>query len=274
MRLGLLLALLPAAAWALHPLETPQASLEAVTLIGAPVTAPTPITAPDVALPTGQSAILVIIIDDLGNQLKEGRQTVSLPGKISIAVLPHTPHGAQLAKEAHRSGKDVLLHAPMSTLDQRPLGPGGLTAELSEAEFRTTLGAALASVPHAQGVNNHMGSDLTRHTEPMRWLMAELSARQLYFVDSRTNKNTVAAAAAATAGLPHLSRQVFLDNVAEPAAIAERFRAAVDQARQQGSAVVIGHPYPATIAFLQDVLPQLEEQGIHLATVSEVLALH
>ena len=248
MRQGLLLALLlPLAAWGMRPLETPQAVPETSGLVGAPYTAPLAGPPPAFVLPAGNPATLVIIIDDLGNRLKEGRQTVALPGRISVAVLPHTPHGARLAEEAYRAGKDVMLHAPMSTLDQRALGPGALTAELSELEFRNTLGMALASVPHAQGVNNHMGSGLTQQAEPMRWLMTELTERQLYFVDSRTHSATVAAAA-------------------------ERFLDAVEQARRRGIAVAIGHPYPETIAFLQAVLPGLESQGIHLATVSEVLA--
>ncbi|MEQ9463691.1 MAG: divergent polysaccharide deacetylase family protein [Haliea sp.] len=272
MRLALLLALLPLTAWAMRPLELRQASPDSNTPMGAPYTASIPAPDPDFILPEGGPATLVIIIDDLGNRLKEGQETVRLPGRINVAVLPHTPHGARLAEEAHREGKEVMLHAPMSALDGKPLGPGGLTAELSETEFRATLAAALATVPHVQGVNNHMGSDLTRQPEPMRWLMAELTARQLYFVDSRTHALTVAAAAAREAGLPHLSRQVFLDNIAEPAAIAEQFLAAVEQARRLGKAVAIGHPFPETIAFLQAVLPGLEEQGVRLATVSEVLA--
>src|SRR5690606_34736556 len=106
-------------------------------------------------------ATLVIIIDDLGNRLAEGEATVNLPGRLSVAVLPHTSYGKHLARQAHLAGKDVLLHAPMSALDQRPLGPGALTGELTEAEFRDTLTEALAGVPHVAGVNNHMGSELT-----------------------------------------------------------------------------------------------------------------
>lgn len=273
MRLAvLLLALLPLAAWPMRPLEVRQSSPDNNQPMGASFTAALPLPDPAFNLPEGDPATLVIIIDDLGNRLKEGQDAVRLPGRINVAVLPHTPHGARLAEEAHREGKEVMLHAPMSALDRSPLGPGGLTAELSEAEFRATLAAALATVPHVQGVNNHMGSDLTRQPEPMRWLMSELTARQLYFVDSRTHALSVAALAAAEAGLPHLSRQVFLDNIAEPGAIAEQFLVAVEQARRLGKAVVIGHPYPETIAFLQAVLPELEAQGVRLATVSEVLA--
>jgi uncharacterized protein len=206
----LLLALcLPLAAAAMQPFESRELSATAV---------PSPVGAQSLRDP----ATLVIIIDDLGNRLAEGEATVNLPGRLSVAVLPHTPHGEHLARQAHRAGKEVLLHAPMSALDQRPPGPGALTTELSEAE-------------------------------------------------SRTNKDTVAATVAAEVGLPHLSRQVFLDNVPTREAIAERFAVLVERARRDGLGVAIGHPYPETIAYLQEVLPTLESQGLRLATVSEVL---
>lgn len=264
----LLLALcLPLAAAAMQPLEGREATPGpgATLLLLRPVAAAT---SPQAA----EIATLVIIIDDLGYRLAEGEATIKLPGRFSVAVLPHTTHGRHLARQAHRAGKEVLLHAPMSALDQRPLGPGALTAELSEAEFRDTLQQALAGVPHAAGVNNHMGSELTGRRQQMEWLMTLLAEKNLYFVDSRTHKDSVASKVATEAGLPHLSRQVFLDNIPTREAIAERFAVLVARAQQEGVGVAIGHPYPETIAFLREVMPTLESQGLRLATVSEVLA--
>lgn len=215
---------------------------------------------------------LVIIIDDIGYRLDHGRAAVALPGKLNYAVLPYTPHGQRLARAAHRLGKEVLLHAPMSNLGRKPLGPGALTPELSREQFASALTASLATVPHARGVNNHMGSDLTRRRPQMQWLMESLAGRGLYFVDSRTDKGTVAAAVASEQRVPNLSRQVFLDNSREPAAIAERFDHLTRLAREKGLAVAIGHPYPETIAFLRRALPALDSQGFRLALVSEVLA--
>ncbi|WP_157976680.1 divergent polysaccharide deacetylase family protein [Parahaliea mediterranea] len=215
---------------------------------------------------------LVIIIDDIGNQLSTGRAAVTLPGRLNFAVLPHTPHGPALAELAHRQGKEVLLHQPMSNLAHKPLGRGGLTPELPRQRFDHILQAALASVPHVRGLNNHMGSDLTRRRPQMQWLMATLAERHLYFVDSRTNKETVAATVAGEARVPHLSRQVFLDNQRSRHAIAERFDHLTRLAREKGMAVAIGHPYPETIAFLEQTLPTLAGSPYRLALVSEVLA--
>lgn len=214
---------------------------------------------------------LVIIIDDLGHQLSNGRQAADLPGAITLSILPYTGHGDRIAKRGFKAGKEIMLHAPMSNLANQPIGAGGLTPELSEEEFRATLTASLQQIPHVQGVNNHMGSELTQYRLQMGWLMDELKARALYFVDSRTSSDTVAASVAQEYALPHLSRQVFLDNEATREAIEERFNAAVSRAKKDGLAVAIGHPYKATLDFLAEALPALSEQNIELVTVSAAL---
>ncbi|MEP1471470.1 MAG: divergent polysaccharide deacetylase family protein [Halieaceae bacterium] len=217
------------------------------------------------------AARLVIIIDDLGHQLSNGRQAADLPGAITLSILPYTGHGDRIAKRGHRAGKEIMLHAPMSNLANQPLGAGGLTPELSEEEFRASLTASLQQIPHVQGVNNHMGSELTQYRLQMGWLMEELKANALYFVDSRTSSDTVAASVAQEYDLPHLSRQVFLDNEATREAIEERFNTAVLRAKKDGLAVAIGHPYKATLDFLAEALPTLSEQNIELVTVSAAL---
>lgn len=214
---------------------------------------------------------LVLIIDDMGNRLRDGQAVVALPGSLTIAVLPHTPYGPRLARAAHKAGKEVMLHAPMSNLAGTDLGQGGLTAEQSEAEFRATLAEAIDTLPHVRGINNHMGSALTQQRLQMAWVMDLLREKELYFIDSRTSARTVAAQTAAAHGVPHLSRKVFIDNSREPAAIDGSFRRLLEEVETTGLAVGIGHPYPETVAYLQGVLPRLRCRGIRLALVSEVV---
>jgi len=225
------------------------------------------------ALDLGPSAdlpALVIIIDDIGHRLDTGRDSAALPGRIALAILPFTPHGAELARTGYASGKEILLHAPMSSVgDQNAPEPDVLDTSFDELRFIGLLDRQLADVPHVRGVNNHMGSALTAQAGPMRWLMSELSRRNLYFVDSRTTAETVAATTARSFGVPHLSRRVFLDNTAEPSAIEERFEFAVAEARRNGYAVAIGHPYPETVAVLQRKLPELSARAVRLAWPSE-----
>ena len=215
---------------------------------------------------------VAFIIDDLGNHRELGLKAQALPGPVACAVMPHTPYGPLLARACHRQGKPVLLHLPMESVGERPLGPGGLYLHMTRFEFLRTLREGLVTVPYAEGVNNHMGSLLTRHPGFMGWLLRALHAYGLYFVDSRTTAATVGMRIAAEQGVPARERDVFLDNVPERAAIAAQFERLLARARARGSAVAIGHPYPETLAFLQRALPRLEARGFRLVPLSARLS--
>jgi polysaccharide deacetylase 2 family uncharacterized protein YibQ len=216
-------------------------------------------------------ATVVIIIDDLGHQMNSGMRALALPGKVTLAILPHTPGARQIAERATAAGKEVMLHAPMSTIHHKPLGLGGLTNEMTRQDFQETLSLSLRSTPHARGVSNHMGSYLTGQRQPMVWLMQELAQRGLYFVDSRTSANTVAARTAEEFHIPTLSRQVFLDNEPSLEAIANRFEEVLELASRDGLGVAIGHPHDSTLQYLQQTLPTLSARGYTLALVSEAV---
>ncbi|KEA63608.1 putative divergent polysaccharide deacetylase [Marinobacterium lacunae] len=214
---------------------------------------------------------MVLIIDDVGTNLALGEAALALPGPVTYAVLPLTPHARHLSEEASRMDKEVILHAPMANLHHLRLGPGALTPEQNKQELQATLREDLDAVPEAIGVNNHMGSLMTQKSEQMDWVMEVLRARKLFFVDSRTTAQTKAYDSAMNAGIPALKRDVFLDNERTAEAIGERFLHAVKLARTKGSVVVIGHPYPETLTFLEQALPELGEYGISLMSASAYL---
>lgn len=217
---------------------------------------------------------IALIIDDIGDNLSHGLRAVRLPGIVTCAFLPHTAFAQQLAVSAHKHNKEVMLHLPMESEDGRPPGPGALTLEMSRAEFIRTFQTDLAAIPYAAGINNHMGSLITRHPGHMSWLMQEIKRRgDLFFVDSRTTEATVAQRVAQESGVPNLRRDIFLDNDQKPKAIAEQFSQLLALARRRGSAVAIGHPHLATLRFLEEQLPRLRDEGIQLVSVSQLINL-
>lgn len=216
-------------------------------------------------------AKLAIIIDDLGNSLRSGLDAIALPGPVSFAVMPHRKHSQTLAERAGRLGKDVLLHAPMSTQNGRKLGAGALRQELGEKAFKDKLRFALHSIPYIKGMNNHMGSLLTTQQKPMTWVMQVLEQEQLFFVDSRTHAQSVAFISAQQHGLKSAQRDVFLDNEIDLEHIHQQFKKALAIAQQYGSAIIIGHPYDESIYYLKHVLPQLKQSQVKLYSISDLL---
>jgi hypothetical protein len=151
-------------------------------------------------------------------------------------------------------------------------GPGdhAIGVDLPDREVALRLERALALVPEARGVNNHMGSLATADRRIMTVVMAILARRGLYFLDSRTTVATVAEEVARQHNVPALRRDVFLDNEDRPDSIRAALREAVMRARAQGSAVAIGHIHPTTLAILSQELPS-ELGDVRLVSPSELL---
>lgn len=214
---------------------------------------------------------IAIIIDDLGYNLTHGIATARLPGALTLAVLPQSPNGIAIAELGHQQGKLIMVHTPMSNLQKLPLDTGGLTEHMSQQEFSDTLYRNLDSIPHTQGLNNHMGSYLTQLEQPMQWLMETLARENLFFVDSRTSPESIAWETAQNYQVPSRKRDVFLDNQRTHQAIGEQFDQLLRIAKRRGNAIAIGHPYPETIEFLADVIPSLPQLGVELVPVNRLI---
>jgi polysaccharide deacetylase 2 family uncharacterized protein YibQ len=148
-------------------------------------------------------------------------------------------------------------------------GPGALYLDMHEHEVRRAMRDALADVPHVRGVNNHMGSLITRHPGHMEWVMEELrKAGDLYFIDSRTSARTVAQKLAAEQGLKNASRTVFIDPSRDNEIIERQIKRFISAAHQQNGVIAIAHPYPQTLDLLEEYLPKLDELGIKLVPPS------
>ncbi|MBD9601832.1 divergent polysaccharide deacetylase family protein [Pseudomonas sp. PDM10] len=225
--------------------------------------------APATTAATPQKAYLSLIIDDLGQNLPRDRRVLALPGPVTAAIMPDTPHATEFAREAHRAGKIVILHMPMDPAT----GPFAWHPDLPIDELEKRLNAAFKVVPYTAGINNHMGSRMTVQPAAMAWLMADLQRRRKLFVDSRTSVQTVAAAEAQKIGLASVSRDVFLDDEPTEAAIFTQLQTAISLAHKQGSAVLIGHPYPQTLAVLERELPRLRAQGIEWIDIRQMISV-
>ncbi len=216
--------------------------------------------------------IIAIIIDDLGMQHERGIQVATLPAPIACSILPHSPYAKAIARQAHRNGKEVLLHLPMQSEQGHLLEPGALTSNMSRQDMHNTLLNDLASIPHVSGINNHMGSLLTQRPEAMDWLMYAVKQRgQLYFVDSRTTAATVALQAARAHRIPSTRRDVFLDHDPRPQAIRIQLRRLLQAARRHGTALAIGHPHIDTMQVLSEWLPTLASEGVRLVPVASII---
>ncbi len=215
---------------------------------------------------------VAIIIDDIGFDAELARAFLALKIPLTFSMLPHGPHRETLARQAADAGVELMLHLPMEPLEYPRISPGpdALLSPLSGDHLAQRVAEALARLPAARGVNNHMGSRLTGMSAPIHRVLSVLRERDLYFVDSVTRSGSVCRAVARRLQVPFADRDVFLDHDLRPSAIRRQIDRLIQTARAHGRAVGIGHPHAVTRDALEEARPRLMEE-VQLVPASRIV---
>ena len=196
---------------------------------------------------------------------------LGLTTRLTVAVLPNTPFGTELAAEAAALGFEVILHMPMENMSGDLVHEGQIETDMKETDIRRLMTHALSQVPEAVGINNHMGSKFTAHADVLSYFMGGVRERGLYFIDSRTTTDSRAYEVAREYGVPSAYRDIFLDHDNDLQKIRTRFNELMELARRDGSALGICHFRPNTASILREKLPELRLAGIELVHASELV---
>jgi polysaccharide deacetylase 2 family uncharacterized protein YibQ len=217
-----------------------------------------------------QGRPIIIIIDDIGFDLRIVEELAGIPAPIAFAVLPHTPHAVEAARFLHAAGKEILLHLPMEprSYPEESPGAGALMVDMDERQIRRQVQENLTAVPYVSGVNNHMGSRFMEDEARLTMVMEELEKRGLYFVDSRTSLDSRGREAASRTGVRFAARDLFIDHVPGHAAALENLTGPSRRGGEHGKPVLmIGHPHPETVRALKDALPRWQAEGVRLVAL-------
>jgi hypothetical protein len=219
---------------------------------------------------TAAGARIAIILDDWGYTQAPLEYAYRLGRPVTLSVLPNLPYSRRIAEDARRRGLGLMLHLPMQPKGSRPLEAHTIRVDSSREEVDRILVSDLASVPGAEGVNNHMGSAATSDPRLMRDLFAELGSRRLFFIDSYVDATTVGARTAREMRLPFAARNIFLDHDMDPEIIRGRLFQAARIALKKGSAVAIGHARKMTLEVLEKTMPEVERMGVRFVLARDL----
>jgi len=216
---------------------------------------------------------VAIVIDDIGGEDKISQELLRWDLPITFAILPFTPFSKMLAGEAHRQGKEVILHLPMEPRGYPQIRPGEgvLLKEMDEARLLRQLSKDIEAVPYITGVSNHMGSRLMEDSEKMKIIFSELKRRGLFFLDSRTTPQTIGLQVAQSVGLKAMERSVFIDHSSTEEDIKRQLEQLIELSLSKGKAIGIGHPHPSTLKYIKEMIPKMKEKGIEVVPLSEVM---
>jgi uncharacterized protein len=214
---------------------------------------------------------VAIVIDDMGLDRVRSQRALEMQGPLTLSFLTYAVNLSTWALRAREAGHEVMAHLPMEPLDAKENpGPGALKVALTDDEVLTRFNGALDPWMGYVGVNNHMGSKFTADAAKMDVVMRALKARGLLWLDSKTSGNSVGTSLARALNVPHVERDVFLDNIQNEDDVLKELASLEQVARQRGSAIAIGHPHDVTLSVLTEWITSLPGKGLVLAPLTEV----
>jgi polysaccharide deacetylase 2 family uncharacterized protein YibQ len=215
-----------------------------------------------------KTSLIAIIIDDMGTGREIEKEILEIKYPLTLSFMPTN------FSKSYNLGKnfEILLHQPMEPENPNiSSGEKAITTRMTPEEIKNQLRENLKDVPLAVGVNNHMGSLATSNKEVMLAVLEVIKEKNLFFVDSKTSKNSCGYSLAKSLNIPSLERDVFLDGKRDKDYIREKFLLLQKISKEKGYAVGIIHPHKESIAVLKEVLPEIEREGIKLVHISKLV---
>ena len=215
---------------------------------------------------------IVLILDDVGFEHQPLTTAMAIDPNVNFAVLPNGKRSTEFAATLHGRGFELLCHLPMEPEGFPHISPGdgAVLTTMSDAEIARTTRDNIEVIRFARGVNNHMGSRATADRRVMTDVLGALP-KGMYFIDSRTTGGSVAGSLAHSMRVKTASRNVFLDDVQDAAAIRRQLDELTQTAASRGMAVGIGHMYPSTLQVLTEEAPKLRANGFRFVRASTVV---
>lgn len=227
---------------------------------------------PPQILPPGTR--IAILIDDIGLMPQVNERLIRLPAPVTLSFLSYAPNLEQQIRPARAAGHEIMLHLPMEPIGQADPGPEALLTALDDEEIENRIVKNLHAFADYAGINNHMGSKFTTDRRLMELFFKVLRQEKgdsVFFLDSRTGPNSVAADESRRAGFKTAVRDVFLDDRIDPESIRREFANLEEIARTKGFAIAIGHPHALTLSILEDWLAGAPARGIQIVPVAELV---
>ena len=216
---------------------------------------------------------LAIVVDDCGTDIKAVRTLLNMDVPFNFSILPGKDFSSDILAAVNEKGRVALLHLPMEPINRNAMSEGAntITTDMSDHQTAELTRKHVKGLYGVVGVNNHQGSKVTADPKQMKVVLKVLQDEGLFFMDSKTNSETVARDVAREMGIKTCMNDKFLDNSTDPQAIREELYKVLELAERNGTAIAICHARPGTVAMWQKYLQEIKDTGITFVPLTDLL---
>jgi polysaccharide deacetylase 2 family uncharacterized protein YibQ len=216
---------------------------------------------------------IALIIRGLGVSADLTQQSIrGMPQQVAMAFVPYGDDLKNWTQRARQDRHEILLQIPLEPkgYPENNPGPHTLLSSLSIDENLQHLDWLLDRFEGITGVTNYKGEKFASSPGAFAPVLMELKARDLLYIDDSKAANATTRQLAQQVSLAYSVADVVIDSKREPAAIKEKLAELEAQAREDGSAIAIGHAHAATLGALQSWLGSLNDKRLALVPITDL----
>ncbi len=216
---------------------------------------------------------IALIVAGLGVSATATAEAIAtLPGPVTLALLPYGADIGHLAARARAAGHEILLQVPMEPFDypDNDPGPRTLLTSLTPEQNLNRLHALMSRFQGYVGLTSEMGARFTSSEQSFTPVLRETAKRGLIFVDDGSNPRSVAGRIAGANNLPFAQADMVLDSVPTPIEIDHALGRLEMAARERGVAVGISSALPVSIEHIAKWAKAAESRGLLLVPITAV----
>jgi polysaccharide deacetylase 2 family uncharacterized protein YibQ len=218
---------------------------------------------------------LALVFDQLGAEDDPAvQELMALKQHLTLAVVPGTQHCKALARAAQANGMECFIQLPFKTREQVLVEPDkhAFLTSFSDNQVRKHLTALLGELPQTAGFS-HLPGSLPAGTrkELCTRIIKNLKKQPLYYLDPDTSRGSPVATVAQGLGVKSAKASVMIGHQQSLPEIRAQLEMLTKKAVEKGRALGIGHCSRETVATVKEYLPQLDQRGVQLVYVSELV---
>lgn len=216
--------------------------------------------------------MVAVVVQNLGLSDKAVQDVFTrLPREVTLAFNPYGREVDRIMGLARAAGFETLIGVPMqpSRFPQQDPGPRALMNDFSPDQNIEALKWNLGRGSSYVGVISIMGDAFTETAWRIEPILKHLGNRGVLFLDNSTPRGAaVTSAIAARFTLPYAKVDVVLDKSLAQGDIEAAFASLEKAAKDNGYAVGVLGPYPASLALLERWANGLPKRGVQLVPIS------
>ena len=220
------------------------------------------------------TAKIAILIEDFN--FKANQTTIdflSFPEPLTISLVPYLKKSSWTAQAANEYKKEIIIHLPFESKIKRKNNPTSKTimVHYPPERIRTIISNAIKAVPNFAGFANLHGSLALEDSRIMNIVLNEMKKHHGYFIDTRISKNSIIPDIATKKKLPYGEASAKIKEKSNISAIEDQLKHYAVVAQKRSEILITAKASRQFIKALTNVLPILQENGVQLVYVSEIV---